>query len=476
MKLNLKWMRDYEQLRKEKENAELEAERKMEYFASVAHEIRTPINAIMGYDELILREYNDPALRQYASSIRSAANTLLSIINDSLDYSRIQAGKMRLFPAEYDLGAVIEELAEMIRPRAASKGLELKNYVNEQTPRFLYGDCDRLKQCIMNLLTNAVKYTEEGEITFSVDYEMLDENSERGNSQMLLKISVRDTGIGIRNEDMGRLYSPFERIEEEKNKYVEGTGLGISIVKEILGLMGSKLELESVYGEGSNFHFAIKQEIMKMSPIGDFEQLYAENIVSKEKYNTKFLAPNVKILVVDDADLNLSVMEELLKDTRMQVDSALSATTGLELAYKRKYDIIFIDLRMPGMNGEEMVRLIRGKDSDSKSKRINRWKKDKKGDDRSGEHAGINRNTPCIALSGGTLQEMQDKRGFADYLLKPVLYKELEEVLLKYLPADKVKTIDNSSRNKSAREADSRVEKAAEILRRRQNKELGAGE
>ncbi len=139
----------------------------------------------------------------------------------------------------------------------------------------------------------------------------------------------------------------------------------------------------------------------------------------------------MKILVVDDADLNHYVMEELLKDTRMQVDSALSATTGLELAYKRKYDLIFIDLRMPGMNGEEMVRLIRGKDSDSKSKRINRWKKDKKGDDRSGEHAGINRNTPCIALSGGTLQEMQDKRGFADYLLKPVVYKELEEVLLK---------------------------------------------
>lgn len=473
MKLNLKWMRDYEQLRKEKENAELDAERKMEYFANVAHEIRTPINAIMGYDELILREYNDPALRQYASSIRSAANTLLAIINDSLDYSRIEAGKMRLFPAEYDLGAVIEELAEMIRPRAASKGLELKNYVNEQTPRFLYGDCDRLKQCIMNLLTNAVKYTEEGEITFSVDYELLDENSERGNSQMLLKISVRDTGIGIRKEDMSRLYNPFERIEEEKNKYVEGTGLGISIVKEILGLMGSKLELESVYGEGSNFHFAIKQEIMKMSPIGDFEQLYAENIVSKEKYNTKLLAPDVKILVVDDADLNLSVMEELLKDTRMQVDSALSATTGLELASRRKYDLIFIDLRMPGMNGEEMVRLIRGKDSESKGRMINRWKKS---DDKNSENSAINRDTPCIALSGGTLQEMQDKRGFADYLLKPVVYKELEEVLLKYLPADKVETIDNSSKNKLAREADSRVEKAAEILRRRQNKELGAGE
>ncbi|WP_026496126.1 ATP-binding response regulator [Butyrivibrio sp. WCD3002] len=475
MKLNLKWMRDIEQLRKEKEKAELEAERKMEYFANVAHEIRTPINAIMGYDELILREYNDPALRQYASSIRSAANTLLSIINDSLDYSRIEAGKMRLFPEEYDLGAVIEELAEMIRPRAATKGLELKNYVNEQTPRFLYGDSDRLKQCIINLLTNAVKYTEEGEIAFSVDYELLDEISERGNTEILLKISVRDTGIGIKKEDLSRLYSPFERIEEEKNRYVEGTGLGISIVKEILGLMGSKLELESVYGEGSNFHFEVKQEVMKMNPIGDFEQLYAENLVSKDKFYTKLLAPDVKILVVDDAELNLSVMEELLKDTRMQVDSAMSSTTGLELASKRKYDLIFIDLRMPGMNGEEMVSLIRGRENDSKGLKLSRWRRSRLNDSDDGyddEHPHVNKNTPCIALSSGTLQEMQGNHGFADYLLKPVVYKELEEVLLKYLPKEKVKSIDSSKKDKSAREADSRVEKAAEILRRRQNKEL----
>ncbi|WP_408072132.1 ATP-binding protein [Butyrivibrio sp. JL13D10] len=406
----------YDVLRKQKAHDEEDARRRIEYFANMSHEIRTPINAILGYDELILREYNDPALRQYAYNIRSAGNTLLSLINDSLDYSRIEAGKMELFPNEYDLSVVIEDMMSLIRPRALAKGLNLKGYVNENIPRRLYGDADRLKQCIANILTNAVKYTEDGEIDFSVDYEKIESNASFDNQEILLKVAVRDTGIGIKKEDLQRLYRPFERIEEEKIKTIEGSGLGISIVRQILSLMGSELQVESIYGEGSNFHFAIKQKVVGSEPIGDFEQTYARSVMDKDHFTISFTAPDAKVLVVDDAELNLAVMESLLNGTGIQVDSALSAQTGLELAMQNKYDIIFIDLMMPGMSGREMTSRLKGTE-------------------------GINSDTTCIALTAGARQEVRSeykKQGFADYLLKPVVFKELESILLRYIPDEKI--------------------------------------
>ena len=469
----------YEKLRGEKEEIEREAKRKIEYFANMSHEIRTPINAIMGYNELILREYNDPALRQYANNIRSAANSLLAIVNDSLDYSRIEAGKMMLFPSEYDLGVMIEELVNMTRPRALTKGLELKCFVNETIPRALYGDSDRIKQCVINILTNAVKYTTEGEIMFSVDYEKLSDDNNNGKEEILLKVSVRDTGIGIKEDNLKRLYKPFERIDEEKIKSVEGTGLGITIVKKILDLMDAKLEVESVYGEGSNFHFAIKQEVLSSEPIGDFEKLYAAKIAAQSTYRNRFIAPGVRILVVDDAEMNLSVMEGLLKNTRIHVDSSLSAQTGLELAAKNKYDLIFIDLRMPEVNGVQMLNLLKGKNkADVKNKPRDKWSQSRDvesavADDNSGENVNKNSNTPCIALTAGRMQEVNGdflKQGFNDYLLKPIVYKELEMILIHYLPAEKVLMTDDKNEDKPLFMTEGKLIEAMEALEYRSRK------
>ncbi len=448
---------DYEKLRAQMDELEMRTEEKINYFAGLTHEIRTPINAIMGYDELILREYNDPALRQYAGNIKIAANTLLNLVNDTLDLSRIEAGKIKLFPIEYDLGFLIEELISMAQPRAQSKGLELKSYVNDKIPRYLYGDSDRIKQCVMNILTNAVKYTEEGEIIFSVDYSTVDEDRVDGKAEIQLHISVRDTGIGIKEEDLDRLYRPYERINEEKIRTIEGTGLGISIVRRLLDLMGSRLEVESVFGEGSNFHFTIKQEVMRMDPIGDIDQIYAENVIGKNTYHNKFVAPDARILIVDDGEMNLSVMEGLLKSTRIQIDTVLSAPTGLEFAEKNDYDLIMIDMRMPGMNGAEMIKCLRGTDkTKGKQKR--------------------NVNTPCIALTAGSLQEVQseyNKMGFADYLLKPIAYKELEIVLMQYLPEEKVKLTARRKADEPLLMTQEKYNEAVNILTRRQNAEFG---
>ena len=466
----------YERLLAEKDQIERAARRRTEYFANMSHEIRTPINAIMGYNELILREYNDATLRQYAGNIRSAANTLLAIVNDSLDYSRIEAGKMTLLPAEYDLGALIEGLVNMIRPRALSKQLELKSKVNEKIPRYLYGDSERLKQCIINLLTNAVKYTTEGEIVLSVDYEPLKSGAKLGKSEILLKISVKDTGRGIKKEDLEKLYRPYERIEEANNRFVEGTGLGISIVKKILGLMDSRLEVESEYGEGSNFHFCVKQEVINMDPIGDFARIYAERTVSQSVYHNRFVAPGIRILIVDEAELNLSVMEELLKDTRITIDSALSSQTGIEFASKNKYDLIFIDLKLHRNTEGKLLRFLRKADNKEDSKKAEFWSRQadrnrvRQAEEK--ESVGINFETPCIAMTAGELQEVQEeylKYGFSDYLKKPIVYKELETLLLNFIPASKIRVKEKAKRQEPVLMTDEKYNEAIELLKRREN-------
>ena len=462
----------YDKLKAEKELVEQESAHKTEYFANMAHDIRTPINAIMGYNELILREYNDPALRQYASNIRSAANSLLTIVNDSLDYSRIEAGKMTLLPIEYDLGIMIEELINMIRPAALSKGLDFQCHVNENIPVRLYGDVDRLKQCIMNLLTNAVKYTQEGEIGFSVDYEPTAYSINSSHGEIMLCVSVKDTGIGIKEEDITRLYRPFERIDEEKNRSVEGTGLGIAIVKRILGIMDSKLEVDSTYGEGSNFYFKVRQEVVRKDPIGNFEQQYVMRVVDQRIYGSRFIAPDARVLIVDDAEMNLSVMEGLLKNTRIQVDSALSARTGLDLAYENDYDIIFIDLKMPGITGMGMVDRLRngeGRKFASREQSIIRTQNDSNEEVLTSRNA----NTTCIALTADTHKEAPAEyldAGFSDYLIKPIVYKELENVLLRFLPSAKIKRTDNKGVDTPSLMSDEKLDEAIEILKRRSRK------
>ncbi|MBQ9384278.1 MAG: response regulator [Ruminiclostridium sp.] len=402
---------DNDELIKAKELAEEASRAKSDFLASMSHEIRTPINAILGMDEIILREYDEPALRQYALNIRNAGNTLLSLINDILDFSKIESGKMELIPVEYEMSLVIYDLVSMMKPRAEKKGLSLIVKADGNIPRVLYGDNIRIKQCILNILTNAVKYTETGSVIMRVDFENIDEQ------HISLRISVKDTGIGIKPEDIERLFTPFERVDEQRNRNIEGTGLGMSIVMKMLAMMGSKLEVQSEYGKGSEFSFSIVQEVRSRSPMGDYEKNYIHNMEAEVAYREQFTAPDAHILIVDDIEMNLSVAAGLLKNTEIGIDTALSAKAALELTEKKEYDVLFIDDRMPGMGGVDMLRELR----------------EQEGNPNSGK--------PCIVLTANAIAGAKEKYiedGFEDYLSKPIDAAELEKTLLRYLPKEKV--------------------------------------
>ncbi|WP_022760014.1 ATP-binding protein [Butyrivibrio sp. AD3002] len=398
---------------------------KTQFLSQMSHEIRTPINAIIGMDELILREYDDNQLKKYAHNIKSASNTLLTLINDVLDFSKIEAGKMELYNVEYDLADMISELVNMVEERAKNKGLEFNTIVNSQIPHLLYGDNVRLKQVILNILTNAVKYTEHGSIEFAVDY--IDGGHLDKDSSIGLKISVSDTGIGIREEDMHRLYDPFERLEETRNRNIEGSGLGMSIVQKFLKLMNSELYVKSEYGKGSTFSFVVEQQIRSFEPIGDFKVAYDKIIEDDSNYRELFTAPDADILVVDDNEINLVVTRNLLKDTMINIETASSGKEALLMTAKKKYDLMLIDHRMPEMDGMEMLWRLK---SDEKN---------------------INRDTPSIALTANAFSGARDvyrKSGFQDYLSKPIIGDALEKMLINYLPEDKVYKNDNDLKKK----------------------------
>ncbi|MCR4637457.1 MAG: response regulator [Butyrivibrio sp.] len=383
---------------------------KNSFLSNMSHELRTPINVILGMDEMILREYdNDENLTLYALSIQSSGRTLLSLVNDILDFSKIEAGKMEIIPVEYDIGSMIVDLYNMISIRAQEKHLDFIIHVDPNIPNTLYGDDIRIKQCIVNILTNAVKYTNEGSVTLYIDYEEADTEN------ITLKIRIKDTGIGMKEEEMSRLYTPFERMDEIKNRTVEGTGLGISIVQNLLRMMDSHIEVSSQYGVGSEFYFAIKQRVISNEPVGDIAQSFKKNVSSHKKYHTAFHAPDAKILVVDDTAMNLTVIVGLLKDTQITVDTASSGAQCLEMAQKSPYDIIFIDHRMPEMDGVETLHRLRNM----------------------GER-NLSINAPCIALTANAIAGAREEyleAGFSDYLSKPVDTLKLEKMLIDYLPA-----------------------------------------
>ena len=316
----------------EKNRAEAESNSKSSFLASMSHEIRTPINAVLGIDEMI----------------KNAGNTLLNIVNDVLDYSKMESGKLSIVPVDYDLSELIIELVTMVRPRAVSKSLNFVVNVDEAMPHILHGDNVRVKQCALNILTNAIKYTERGQVVFTVSYK------EGQDGLGAFTFQVQDTGIGIRAEDMEKLYKPFERLDEERNHGIEGTGLGLSITTRLLSLMGSKLDVSSVYGEGSTFSFTVDQYVLDEEPIGDVQTTYRKKIEEAPVYHQAFTAPDAKVLVVDDTDMNLFVVKGLLKETKISVDTAMSGEQGLAKLKVYDYDIILIDHKMPGMDGIEL--------------------------------------------------------------------------------------------------------------------------
>ena len=395
------------------ERAIAASEAKSSFLSSMSHEIRTPINAVLGMNEMILRECGEKNILAYSESIRTAGNTLLELVNDILDFSKIEAGKMEIVPADYDLSSVINDLVNMVRARAKEKGLVLALDFDGQLPRRLNGDAVRLKQVITNLLTNAVKYTEKGSVVFSIGFERIASEPD----SVLLNVAVKDTGIGIRQEDMEKLFAEFERVDLTRNRNIEGTGLGLSITKSLLAMMGTSLKVDSVYGLGSKFYFSLKQRVISWEELGDYETSWRETLEGRARYRARYIAPEARVLVVDDNPINLFVFENLLKKTRVGIELAGSGDEGLAMAREKRYDVIFLDHMMPDKDGIETLHELRQED-------------------------GPNRETPVVCLTANVISGAREEyiaQGFDDYLSKPIDPETLEDMLLRYLPQEKVK-------------------------------------
>lgn len=411
-------VRESDELREAKESAEKANRAKSDFLANMSHEIRTPINAVLGMNEMIIRETKESETKEYAYKIKTSGTTLLSIINDILDFSKIEAGKMEIVASTYDVCEILTDVVTMIQVKADEKKLDFRCNVDQNLPMKLFGDPVRIRQVLVNILNNAVKYTRKGSVELSAE-----EKTEDGN--FFLYFSIKDTGIGIREEDKGKLFEGFERLDLEKNRNIEGTGLGLAITYRLVQGMQGSIEFDSVYGEGTTFRIKIPQKVMEETPIGDFRETYTRNIAARDVYRERFHAPNAVILVVDDNEVNLQVAAGLLKRTMIQIDTCSSGEEALEKLRTRKYDIIFLDHMMPGIDGPETLHRLREmKDC-------------------------INRDTPAIALTANAVngaREMYLQAGFYDYLAKPIEGEVLEEKIMHYLPKELVEEVPQSIR------------------------------
>lgn len=402
------------------EAANLANEAKSHFLSTMSHDIRTPMNAILGLNEMVLRDSHEEEIVAYSESIRTAGKTLMGIINDILDFSKIEAGKMDIIDVDYSFVSMLNDLVNMVQGKARDKGLSFDIEVDRDIPAILHGDEIRIKQVITNILSNAVKYTKEGSITFKAGFEKMEENPD----SVKLIISVKDTGIGIKPEDMDRLFVAFERIDENKNRNIEGTGLGMSIAQSFLRMMGSSIEVESQYGKGSTFSFELVQGVRDWSPIGNYEETFKRAVSERQRYRESFTAPDARLLVVDDTEVNLLVFKNLLKRTKLQIDTATSGNEGIALYKRNKYDAIFLDHMMPEKDGIETITEMKGiQDSP-------------------------NTLTPIICLTANAIsgmREMYINAGFNDYITKPIDPKRLEVLLFEYLPKEKIAPASDDS-------------------------------
>lgn len=404
-------LRATEMARMEERRAKAANDAKSNFLANMSHEIRTPINAVLGMNEVILRECKDENILEYARNIEGAGRTLLSLINDILDFSKIEAGSMEINEVDYDFSSVLNDIYNMIRVKSDQKELELIFDIDETLPDAMHGDEMRLRQIIVNILNNAIKYTSEGTVTLKVS------GLRDFDDMITLKIDVTDTGMGIKEEDKQMLFEKFKRLDIDKNKTVEGSGLGLAITSSLLELMGGSISVESEYGKGSTFTMLLPQKIVGDSPIGDFKSRLLSTSKEHKTYREKLTAPDAHILVVDDTPMNHVVIKELLKPTLVQVESARSGAECLEKQHETQYDLIFLDYRMPGMDGIETLQEM-SRDTDSP-----------------------NRHTPVVVLTANAISGAREnfiREGFDDYLSKPIESSKLEETLIKYLPKEKV--------------------------------------
>ncbi len=397
-----------ESLAQEKQRADKANEAKGAFLANMSHEIRTPINAVMGMNEMILRECEDETILEYAGNIQDASRTLLVLINDILDFSKIESGMLEVVEEAYSLKALLGTLKAECSMRAEDKGLDLIFDVPQDTPNILLGDEVRVRQVLLNILTNAIKYTMKGSVTLKVAYRKIKER------EIEITFAVKDTGIGIKEENIGRLFGKFDRIDEEQVHAIEGTGLGLSIVDKLVKLMNGTLAVESVFGEGSTFTVCLCQQVIGEETVGCLSEKKREG---RRKDIPVFIAPKARILVVDDNKVNLTVIKALLRKTKVQVTCVETGKECLEYAAKESYDVILLDHMMPVMDGIETLEAL------------------KKMPDNQCKDAAV------IALTANAMagvREMYLDKGFNDYLAKPIEGTVLEQLIMRYLPEEYV--------------------------------------
>ena len=387
---------------------------KSNFLANMSHEIRTPMNAISGMSEFILRDSKDDLAKRYATTIKSASASLITIINDVLDFSKIESGKMEVISEPFEVASMLSDVVVMTRIRLTDKPVELRLEIDEDLPTALYGDEIRIKQILINILGNAVKFTKKGYILLKAECQREDDK------HCSMRISIKDTGIGIKDEDKENIFSSFTQVDTKKNRTVEGTGLGLAISKKLVELMGGDIWVESEYGKGTTFVYTRECEIADPVPVGNIEKRMSE--VRSEAYRVSFKAGGASVLIVDDNDMNLEVAKGELLPYGIDVHTAISGAEAIENFSKRKYDIVFIDHMMPVMDGVET---------------LNRLRRLPGGD-----------RTVMIALTANALSGVEAEYkalGFQDFLAKPVELEKMDEMLRKYLPAEMIREIKDSA-------------------------------
>ena len=404
---------------------------KSDFLANMSHEIRTPINAMLGMNEMVLWESSEAGassrtpgsaecaalsrISDYSRNIDNAGHSLLSIVNDILDFSKIESGKMRITEREYSLSSVLKEICSMFALRAEEKNLEFPVLVDSSLPDRLYGDEVRLRQVMNNLLSNAFKYTNKGSVTLTVG--QAPDPGSRSGGTVCLEISVRDTGIGIREEDLDKLFNKFERVDLIRNRTVEGAGLGLAITRSLLEMMHGSIQVESVHEKGSVFRVTLPQKVVSDEPIGDFRYHAGESSQQERTaFRTTFRAPDARILVVDDMRVNLLVTAGLLRNTGIRIDTAPGGAEAIRMTETTPYDLILMDQRMPEMDGVETMHRIR-------------------------DAGGPSAQAPFICLTADAVTGAREhylSEGFADYLSKPVNGAALEKAVKQYIPEEKI--------------------------------------